>query len=53
VKVLADLPEATRPKVRIVDAGSAWAKNEILRAMGASDPLDFSECDVKLPVEVK
>jgi peptidylprolyl isomerase len=53
VKVVADMPEATRPKVRVVDAGSAWAKAEISRAMAASSPLDFSVCDVKLPVEVK
>jgi len=53
VKVLADLPEATRPKVRVVDPASPWAKAAISRAMTASDPLDFSVCDVKLPVEVK
>ena len=53
VKVVADLPEASRPKVRVVDAGSAWAKAEISRAMAASSPVDFSVCDVKLPVEVQ
>jgi peptidylprolyl isomerase len=53
VKVLADMPEATRPKVRVVDPASPWAKAAISRAMAASDPLDFSVCDVKLPVEVK
>jgi peptidylprolyl isomerase len=53
VKVVADMPEASRPKVRVVDAGSAWAKAEIARAMAASNPVDFSVCDVKLPVEVK
>ena len=52
VKVLADLPEASRPKVRVVDASSAWAKAAILRAEAASNPVDFSVCDVKLPVEV-
>ncbi|HEY1751294.1 MAG TPA: peptidylprolyl isomerase [Caulobacteraceae bacterium] len=52
VKVVADMPAASRPQVRVVDGNSAWAKNEILRAMGASTPLDFSVCDVKLPVEV-
>ena len=53
VKVVADLPEASRPKVRVVDAGSAWAKAAILRAEAASNPVDFTVCDVKLPVEVK
>ncbi|HXQ13292.1 MAG TPA: peptidylprolyl isomerase [Caulobacteraceae bacterium] len=53
VKVVADLPEASRPKVRVVDAASPWAKAAVGRAMAASNPLDFSVCDVKLPVEVK
>jgi peptidylprolyl isomerase len=53
VKVLADLPEASRPKVRVVDAASPWAKAAISRAMAASNPVDFSVCDVALPVEVK
>jgi peptidylprolyl isomerase len=52
VKVVADLPEASRPKVRVVDASSAWAKAAIQRAEAASNPVDFSVCDVKLPVEV-
>src|SRR5271154_3833015 len=53
VKVVADMPEAARPKVRVVDPASPWAKAAIQRAMAASTPLDFSVCDVKLPVEVK
>jgi peptidylprolyl isomerase len=53
VKVVADLPEASRPKVRVVDPASPWGKAAITRAMAASNPLDFSVCDVKLPVEVK
>jgi peptidylprolyl isomerase len=53
VKVVADMPEASRPKVRVVDASSAWARAEILRAEASSNPVDFSVCDVKLPVEVK
>ena len=53
VKVVADLPEASRPKVRVVDGASAWAKAAILRAEAASNPVDFSVCDVSLPVEVK
>jgi peptidylprolyl isomerase len=53
VKVVADMPEAQRPKVRVVDPTSPWAKAAIQRAMAASTPLDFTVCDVKLPVEVK
>jgi len=53
VKVVADLPEASRPKVRVVDPASPWAKAAVGRAMAASNPLDFTVCDVKLPVEVK
>jgi peptidylprolyl isomerase len=53
VKVVADLPEASRPNVRVVDAASAWAKAAVQRAQAASDPLDFTVCDVRLPVEVK
>jgi peptidylprolyl isomerase len=52
VKVVADLPEASRPKVRIVDAGSPWAKAYIARQQAALAP-DFTVCSVKLPVEVK
>ena len=32
---------------------SAWAKAAIQRAEAASNPVDFTVCDVKLPVEVK
>ena len=53
VKVVADMPEASRPKVRVVDGASAWARAEIQRAEAGSNPVDFSVCDVKLPVEVK
>ncbi len=51
VKVLADMPEATRPKVRIVDAASPWAKAQIARLEQELAP-DFTVCDVKLPVQV-
>ena len=52
VKVLADMPEATRPSVRIVDAASPWAKAQTARLEQQLAP-DFTVCDVKLPVEVK
>jgi peptidylprolyl isomerase len=51
VKVLADMPEATRPRVRIVDAASPWAKAQIARLEQQLAP-DFTVCDVKLPAEV-
>ena len=52
VKVVADMPEAERPKVRIVDAASAWARAAIARQQTDLAP-DFTVCSVKLPVEVK
>jgi peptidylprolyl isomerase len=52
VKVVADMPEATRPKVRVVTADSPWARAEIARQQAALAP-DFTVCSVKLPVEVK
>jgi peptidylprolyl isomerase len=52
VKVVADLPEATRPKVRVVDAGSGWAQAYIARKR-AEDSIDFTVCSISLPVEVK
>jgi peptidylprolyl isomerase len=44
IRVAADLPEGQRPKVRIVDAASAWMKNA---AKYADDV-----CDIDLPVTV-
>jgi peptidylprolyl isomerase len=52
VQVLADMPAATRPKVRVIDPKSPWFKAEIasVRAqMGA----DFTACAIKVPSEVK
>jgi len=52
VRVLADIPEAERPKVRIVDAKSPWFAAyaaQVKKEKGA----DFSVCDLDLPVEVK
>ena len=52
VRVLADLPEAQRPKVYVMDAkGPAFATllARIRRARGA----DFSVCDIDLPVIVR
>lgn len=52
VRVLADLPEASRPKVRVIDPNGAWFKAEIARVR-AQKGADFTACDVTIPVEVK
>jgi peptidylprolyl isomerase len=52
VRLLADLPEATRPKVRVIDTKGAWFKSEIERVRAAKGA-DFTACDVEIPVEVK
>lgn len=52
VQLLADMPAATRPKVRVIDPKSPWFKAEIanVRAkMGA----DFTACAIRIPSEVK
>ncbi|WP_304164762.1 peptidylprolyl isomerase [Phenylobacterium aquaticum] len=51
-QMLADMPAATRPKIRVVDPTSAWFKAEVasVRArMGA----DFTACAIRIPSEVK
>jgi len=52
VQVLADMPAATRPRVRIVDAASPWARGEAVR-LKAARGADFSICDLSLPVDVE
>jgi peptidylprolyl isomerase len=52
VRLLADLPDAERPKVRVIDPKGAWFKAEIARVRQAKGA-DFSACDVDMPVEVK
>lgn len=52
VRVLSDLPQAERPKIRVIDPASAWFKAEIARVRAARGA-DFSACDVNIPVEVK
>ena len=52
VQMLADMPAATRPKVRVIDDRSPWFKAEVehVRAqMGA----DFTACAIRIPSEVK
>ena len=52
VRVLADLPEKDRPKVRVIDPQGPWFKAEIARVRAAKGA-DFTACDVDIPVEVK
>ena len=52
VRVLADLPEASRPKVRVIDPRGPWFKAEIDRVRAAKGA-DFTACDVDIPAEVK
>jgi peptidylprolyl isomerase len=52
VRLLADLPQAERPTIRVIDPASAWFKAEIARVRAARGA-DFSACDVNIPVEVK
>ena len=52
VRVLADIPAAERPKIRVIDPSSAWFKAEIESVrtrMGA----DFTACEIRIPSEVK
>ena len=52
VRVLADLPEAERPRVQVIDAhGPAFHRlvSRIRQAKGA----DFSVCDIDLPARVR
>jgi peptidylprolyl isomerase len=51
VRLLADLPEAERPKVRVIDPKGAWFKNELERKRSLKGA-DFSACDVDIPAEV-
>jgi peptidylprolyl isomerase len=52
VRLLADIPEAERPKVKVIDPKGAWFKAELARVRQAKGA-DFSACDVNIPVEVK
>lgn len=53
LRLLSDMPEGERPKVRVIDPAGAWFKAEMARAVAASAGKGFSACDVKIPVEVK
>ncbi|MDP3174513.1 MAG: peptidylprolyl isomerase, partial [Phenylobacterium sp.] len=51
VRVMADIPEAERPKVRVIDPASAWFKAEIAWVRH-SKGADFTACDIEIPAEV-
>ncbi len=52
VRLLSDIPEKERPKVRVIDPAGKWFKAEIARAQAAKGA-EFTACDVNIPVEVK
>ncbi len=51
VKLLADLPEASRPKIRVIDPAGAWMKAEIAREQASAGP-DYTVCDLAIPTQV-
>ncbi len=51
VRVLADIPEAERPKIKIINSKSPWFAREVKRVRKLKGA-DFSVCDVELPVVV-
>lgn len=52
VRLLSDIPEKERPKIRVIDPAGPWFKAEIARARAARGT-EFTACDVTIPVEVK
>lgn len=52
VRLLSDIPESERPKVRVIDPKGPWFAEETQR-LRATRGADFSVCDIVLPVEVR
>jgi peptidylprolyl isomerase len=52
VQMLADMPVANRPVVKVVDSQSAWFKAAVA-GFRASQGADFSICDIDLPAQVR
>ena len=52
VRMLSDIPENERPKVRVIDTRGAWFAAET-RRVRALKGADFSVCDLDIPVEVR
>jgi peptidylprolyl isomerase len=52
VRLLADLPPAERPNIRLIDPAGPWFKAELARRR-ADQGAGFSACDVDIPSEVR
>jgi peptidylprolyl isomerase len=52
VTVLADWPDAARPRVRVIDPHGPWFAAQVAR-LRAEKGADFSLCDIDIPVEIK
>ncbi|MDP3488939.1 MAG: peptidylprolyl isomerase [Phenylobacterium sp.] len=52
VRMLADIPTAERPALRVVDTAGSWFAAQVAQ-MRAEDGADFSACNLKIPSEVK
>jgi peptidylprolyl isomerase len=52
LRLLSDIPEKDRPKIRVINPAGPWFKAEIARAQAAAGA-NFTACDVNIPVEVK
>ncbi len=52
LRLLSDIPESERPKIRVIDPAGKWFKAEVARAQAAAGA-NFTACDVNIPVEVK
>ncbi|CAN7319198.1 peptidylprolyl isomerase [Phenylobacterium sp. LjRoot219] len=52
VRLLADLPPAERPTIKVIDPNGPWFKAELARVR-AREGAGFSACDVNIPSEVK
>jgi peptidylprolyl isomerase len=52
VRVLADIPPAERPSVRVIDTGGRWFASEVARVR-VEKLVGLSPCDLNLPSQVK
>jgi len=52
VRVLADIPAAQRPSVRVIDPAGAWFRAMVERVR-VQKVIDFSICDLDVPSQVK
>lgn len=52
VKLAADMPEASRPKIRVIDPKGPWFTAR-LKAVTSRDPASFNPCDIDIPAQVQ